>query len=287
MKNLLYLSYGSGPHVDELAFSVLSACRFIPPSRTDYRIIVAADDPAPYKDLRVTIDLITPTELGDWLGPNRFGHRCKIFALRRALMQYNAPTIIVDGDSWFRRSPDVLFEWLAPGRSIMHMDEGPLKHLQEHRFISDRLAKSPFSPPSRPGFTLTPNLRLWNAGIAGLHPANVGLLDRVAALSDEIWDWQPNDFAEQMAFSAILGAETQRREAADVIFHYWRPYLRNPFRETLATLMPQSRDLPAAERIEKCWPKRPRPGLLKQIKCGIKGTIHQFGYTRVGLRSNG
>jgi hypothetical protein len=265
----------------------LSAFRAVPPSRTDYRIIVVTDNPAPYQGLRVQTELISPNQMTEWLGSRENNNRRQIAALRHVLAKTNTPSMLVDGDTYFRASPDALFDWIVPGKTIMHMDEGPIKHLKEHRFLCELVASHPFRPAAWPEFCLTPDFHMWNAGVIGLHPADIGLLDKALLVCDAMWDWQRYKYSVQTSLNAALGTRSHRREAAGVIFHYWRPYLRKPFREAMQTFMPLYENLPEAERAEKCWHRRPRPPPFKRLRCGLKSMIHQLGLTQVGLRSNG
>jgi len=75
MNNLVYLSYGRGPHSDELTYSVLSALYMIGRKSDNYRVIVYTDDSASLRDLPVHIEPINCKLLADWAGPLDFNHR--------------------------------------------------------------------------------------------------------------------------------------------------------------------------------------------------------------------
>lgn len=88
MNNLVYLTYGQGPHIDELVFSVLSALHRIGSDSTDYRIIVYTDNPSLLGDLPVQKELINEKDLVDWSGPIGMNDRRKMFVVKKALQKF-------------------------------------------------------------------------------------------------------------------------------------------------------------------------------------------------------
>ena len=104
MNNLLYLSYGSGPHQQEVIFSALSA-HHCSPANDDYRIWIYTDDAEMFKNLPVEIQFISTDQWNDWAGPKRFNHRRKILALKHALQHHEGPVVLLDGDTWPHKQP--------------------------------------------------------------------------------------------------------------------------------------------------------------------------------------
>ncbi len=112
MNNLLYLSYGSGPHEQEVICSLLSAYRWSAPGDT-YRILVYTDHPESYRDLPLEIQFVSPMQWQEWSGPKQFNHRRKILALQHAMQTYGGPVVLLDGDTWLRARPSGCFSGLG------------------------------------------------------------------------------------------------------------------------------------------------------------------------------
>ena len=131
MNNLVYLSYGAGPHEQEITFSVLSAYHWLGVGDLDMRIVVYTDRPETFSTLEVATVVLDASTLKEWAGPAGFGHRRKILALRDALQRFDGPSAILDGDTYFRRSPTKLFGRIGPGRA-----QGPGVGAQKHQSVA-------------------------------------------------------------------------------------------------------------------------------------------------------
>jgi hypothetical protein len=290
MKNLVYLAYGGGSYVQEVAFSLLSARRFIDQQRPDYRFLIYTDCPHEFQDLSATIESLAPQQLEEWAGPHGFRHRRKILALADVLQKYPAPTVLLDGDTYFTASPDELFTRIGPGRSLMHIAEGSVSGVSGwgYRELSALLANSNFRDPAGNLWDINPDSIMWNSGVVGIDPRDEVVLQEVLRLTDSIFAHLAIHTAEQFAFSYVLSQRTRIGEAADIVFHYWLPYLRDPFRQELPRLMSMHGDLPEDERARRLFPHRPRPTWLRRRKLVVKRALQQMGYCRTrGVRCNG
>jgi hypothetical protein len=287
MKQLLYISYGVGPHQQEVTFSLLSALHWGGPESNDTRFLIFTDRPTDFADFPATVESIEAEQWRRWFGPTRFTHRCKILALQHALRKYPAPTVLLDGDTWFRKSPDYLFRRIAPGKTIMHIREGRISELAApwHQEIVDIVSQHEFENFTGRKTRIPIRTDLWNAGVIGLDPADLDVLDEVLHLTDQFCARSNVHILEQFAFSYILAKRTQLHASHDIVFHYWRPYLRQPFRQKLPKIMRQCANLPLHDRIAWCYAHRPRPTLYRRGKVVIKHCLQGLGLLRGRLRS--
>ena len=69
---------------------------------------------------------VSASVMESWKGAARFGHRCKLMAMKHVIGQFGGKCILVDGDTHFVRPPARLFRRISPGHSVMHMVEGRL-----------------------------------------------------------------------------------------------------------------------------------------------------------------
>jgi hypothetical protein len=288
MKNLLYISYGTGLHEQETVFSLLSAWHWTPPGTDDLRFLVYTDHPPAYADLPVTVEFIPTEQWVEWSGPTRFNHRRKILALQHAFQKYPAPTVLLDGDTWLRRPPQLLFDRVGPGRTIMHLNEGRLAHISgpRPREMAAFLRQNRFVGPGGCGLSIPPDSSIWNAGVVGMDPSESSLLDDVLGLTDQFCARSSLHILEQFAFSYILEQRTQLQEAGDIVFHYWPPYLHDPFRRKLPKLMAETQGLPLKDRLAKCYRNRPRPTLPRRGKVLMKRCLQALRILRGRSRSN-
>jgi hypothetical protein len=284
-KILMYLSYGPGPHVSEVVFSAMSALHT---KRADdtFEIVILTDDAAPYADLPVTIELITPQQMTDWAGPGGFGHRRKIVAFATVLKRFGVPVVLVDGDTYFRKSPQLLFDRIGPGRSVMHVREGELGYLAAHGYMKERLSGLVVDTPTAGKFELPAETVVFNAGVIGMDPSDAKLVDTVLELTDAIHAASPSWLSEQVAFSMILRTRTRLSAVRDIVFHFHEKVMRAPLRAALPGLLKQAAAIPAPQRYAFVYARRPKPPVVKKIKALLKRPLKRLGLFRHDLQTS-
>lgn len=283
MLQLLFLSYGQGLHQLEVIFAVHSILRC---AGRDVicQIVIYTDEPDVFAGLPVKVQLVTPQQWQEWGGPQNFNHRRKILALQNLLKESGSPVLLVDGDTWFRGGLQNLAARISPGRGVMHIQEGRVSGVQTPLYRNLHALLTQESTIQDLG--ISPDAWMWNAGVIGLHPDQLPLIDKVLAITDRLCAVSSLHILEQFAFSWVLQQHIELTEAADLVFHYWPPYLHKPFRKILPGLMQQAGALPFAERSKFLYRHRPRPGLLRRGKVIAKRVLQWLGVLRGYCRSN-
>ena len=275
MGNLVYVSYGSGPHVQEVRFSILSALRFRGGWPSDDRLLIYTDTPADFQGLGATIHPLTPEQLAAWTGPGGYHYRRKIVVLSTALRTYDGPSVLVDGDTYFLKPPGTLFSRIKPGQSLMHLLEGrtgSLDVLKPMSFVGKSFALNGET------FEAGGDLPMWNSGVVGVHPADVGAVDQTAELCDVLQRESPSRISEQLAFAMVLGRRTRIVGCRDVVYHYYAKELRRPLHAALPRLVEQHRHLPLSEQARALYRHRPATSPRVQLKQAIKRAARPFGF---------
>jgi hypothetical protein len=280
MKNIVYSMFSPGPYVHEIAYSLHSVYKFLPPERTDYRFIVYCSTPAEFEGVRATVLRFEPEQLREWAGPHNFGWRIKLKTLEDALLRFGEPVALLDGDTYFRKSPDRLFARIRPGRTVLHIREGKVRNLEDqcHRDLTQLLSRVDIPDPVT-GTRIKPVAEMWNAGVIGIHPSDLQVVRDALALTDRLLAEEHIVTVEQFALSYCLGTKTNLRGCQDLVFHYWNKKYRKPFRTLIADLLPSTAGLPEAERARRLYEVRPQPSTAKKIlnntlyaldSCGIR-----------------
>lgn len=287
-KSLLFISYGQGLHEHEIAYAVWSIHSHRK-TKGFKKILVYSDRPNEFSNLPGVVLVAIPKETWEeWGGPYRFNHRKKIFALQHALAEHGGSVVLLDGDTWFRKPVERLFDRVGPGRSLMHIREGNIGAIEGPRTTELRnlLDRSTVTLASGDRVSLTSHTDMWNAGVIGLHHSNRGLLDDVLAMTDQLCAQSDLHVLEQFAFSWVLSRKTKLSEAADVVFHYWPPYLHQPFRAKVEGLMARANQLPEDQRAEFLYQHRPRPTTIRRGKVILKRCAQALGLVRGRARTN-
>ena len=228
VRHLVYLSYGQGRHVQEIAFSALVAAYRLRADNVDCRIVVYTDRPPDFSGLPVAIEYVPAETMAEWGGPMQFGHRRKILAIKDALDKFGDSLIYLDADTYFTRHPARAYERIAPGRTIMHIGEYCLwdnSCSRLRRFVANHELRA----ISGARWSISPRTAMFNAGVVGLHASDVGLLDEVLHLTDQIYPHVPSPIIEQFAFSVCLHQRTTLLQTHDIVHHYWQPERRAEF----------------------------------------------------------
>ncbi len=278
MDVLVYLSLGEGRHVDELRFSILSAARHLADDG-GWRILVYADRGEPFEGLPVEVVPVDGVTASEWVGPHGYVWRAKIKVIEKALASPGTSRCLyVDGDTYFVRSPVELLRRIGPGRSVLHVREGwpPPPEVAAVEHVLGR-----YQPVDTRGvpWTFGPDLVSWNAGIVGLHRDDARLCTEVEGLTDQLLEAGFGDFshtAEQVAFSVCLAQRTSLRPADDVVVHYWRSDLREPFEPVLRRTWTDP-ELSATDQFRRLWAERPRERPARKIKVGVKHLAWRLG----------
>ena len=281
---LLYLCYGAGPHVEETIFSLLTAFSFLPPETPGYRYVVYTDIPKRFIDMGVVIRPLAATELEAWLGGSDYIHRRKTMAIIDALERYPGSLAFIDCDTYFRRSPALLFDRIGPGRSCLHVLEARLleSRTEFDKTLSDAISRIEFFDRAGRPLAISPNAPMWNSGVVGIHSADIDLMREVLDVTDQMWRQVKVHHIEQFLAGYFL-ARNKLSKCPDIVFHYWPGYMRKPFRKKLPDLLAQDAKLPLAARAKRAYESRPRPPVLRAIEARVRRTLRYFGVPVPGM----
>jgi hypothetical protein len=257
MNNLVYLSYGQGPHIDELVFSVLSALHMIGPDHADYRIIVYTDNPRILGDLPVQTELLREKDLGEWAGPFGMNDRRKFFIVRNALQKFGGRIIFCDADTYLLKHPRKLFRRIRPGHTLLHIKEGHLNYCHAGELVNFLEGPHDLRTVTGQSWRLTHNTLMFNSGVIGMDEADISLLDEVIYLADQIYPYVKMRTVEQFAFGACFSQYTKLRESYDIIYHYWPMPRRAVFQEQLRRVLHDPSIVSNEERYHQLLPHRP------------------------------
>src|SRR5580698_6170303 len=200
---LLFTSFGAGPHIDEVIFSASSAV-LKRRAAGGFRVVIYTDNSQPFQLLDAQVVKIDLEQSREWAGSRNFVHRRKICSLADALRRFNVPVAMADGDTYFRKPAERLFDRISPGHTLMHVCEGKIGHLIALGYQRHQLASLRVQTATGETCQLNPEWKMWNTGIVGVHPADAKCVDRALSLSDAIQESTGHKNSEQIAFTEIL-----------------------------------------------------------------------------------
>ncbi len=208
----------------ELAFSVLSALRFLKHQQEKVKFCVisdSADSLLQPDDVGVELPierlLLSPQELADWTHNSTYIYRAKLFALEKVIAHYQAPVALIDTDTYFLDHPLKLFERIARDCSVMHVRESEIGEIKLWEPIVNQLG----SGITVAGIQISAQSQMFNSGVIGIDPANRSLIASAIEVLDYLYQLAPIFNVEQFAIGAVLDQKTQLSDSDDVINHYW------------------------------------------------------------------
>ncbi|WP_420713185.1 hypothetical protein [Pseudomonas sp. SL4(2022)] len=208
---LVYLAFGTDIYQREAVFSIVSALAHST-AHTDARqfdIQVFTDDPQFYAKLPVTTHVIDPT----WDGPHHYHFRIKHAALLSVLNEYEK-AVLIDTDTFFRASPDILLARVTGGRLLCNAIGAPLGE-------SPSLPSQSIAHIRQVGL-LEASLRQTNSGVIGLTTADKGILEHSIRLMDDLRPLAPELYTlEELCLALAAHGTLQLGACTDLIHHYW------------------------------------------------------------------
>lgn len=289
MKTLLFLIYGTGREYHlELTYSILSAARFLKDDPADVQIVLACDARNQRPDLPVENLVIDDETLAEWQMHGAYYHAAKPNVLLHAVKHYDAPTILVDSDTIIHAHPKLLFDRVAPGKTLMHENEGPLEYMLNWADWKALIDKSGGEVAGRP---ITPASVMMNSGALGLDPQDVHLMDDFIAVMHAIREHSDVFTAEQLAASLVFCSETEVATCPDIIEHYWEGP-RAYYRYQMARLFPKVLEGGGIDDKDFVIPsleKEPPAGFADKIAARLKrmqrGNDGGYGHAYLAYRS--
>lgn len=286
MNHLLYLSYGSGLHVEELRFSVQSALSFSPHGGNSFEITIFTDDPSRFEDLSARIEIISSDQLREWQGCYGYHYRRKIAAIRHALDLLGSKVALVDTDTYYLRHPGLLFDRISPGGSVMHRREAHLDRCYASN-LADYLMGVQLRKLDGSFWKIDANTPMWNSGVIGLEITSRPWVDEALHLTDQLCQAVSLRTIEQFALGAVLSQTTKLRESDEIVFHYYEDALRFPFQERIQSLTESHRQLTGAELYGFLYPQRPRHTFVRACRTRLGRMLRRAGMTRDKQRKIG
>ncbi|MBN8562055.1 MAG: hypothetical protein J0L70_16115 [Leptolyngbya sp. UWPOB_LEPTO1] len=225
MKVIAYFLFGDDRLYEvELAFSVLSALRFLKDQPEEIKFCIVSDSAESllqHGDIGIDLPIerltFSSQELAAWTNNGMYLYRAKPFALKKVLEHYQAPAALIDTDTYFIDHPRKLFERIAPGCSVMHVREAAIGESELWQPIVNQIG----SGINIGGIQISARSSMINSGVIGIDPADQLLIESAVKVLDHLYQFAPLTTVEQFSIGAVLEQTTQLSFSDDLIEHYW------------------------------------------------------------------
>lgn len=217
--------YGKERILREAKFCVLSLLKFIKDD-VNYSIVLYTDNNSFFEDIKdhVVFEPMLPEMVQQWKGEHNFVHRVKVMMLLNFVSKYEGKFLYLDSDTWFKQSPQQLFETIDADNAVLHLPEAQLSSnanpiiKKMHRFVK----ANSFTLDNDDKVKIPVEYSMWNAGVIGLTTQAKTTIENVLELTDKMLLTYQKHVMEQLAFSYYLQKEFTPHSSDEVIEHYWR-----------------------------------------------------------------
>lgn len=280
----MYLAYGKEVSQLGAIYSMLTAFRFLPAGTHGYRYLVYTDKPETFDGLGVEIRTVSAGELEDWMGGTTYKHRRKTAAIIDALERFPGPIVFIDTDTYFKRSPVLLFDRIGNGKTLFHTKEARLFETgdPENEKLKTGLRHSKITDGSGKIIPFSDRSDMWNTGVLGLTPENLPAVKAALPIMEQLWAASGSAPVEQFAVGHML-ADTRRMTSLDVVFHYWCGDMRVDFERSLPKVIAELKALPASERPTAALQYRPRWPLPTVVRSKVREFTRSIGIPTNGV----
>lgn len=206
---LIYLAFGSETYQTEAFFSIASAiARNLETPDFKFDIHVYTDKPDFYKALPVKTHPINK----DWSGEINYHFRMKHAVVYENAYKYEK-TILIDTDTFFKKSPELLFEKITNGNLLCNSKHYSVKEQLDPR-VKEVLTKESL---------LKENFIYLNSGVIGISSQSVSILKESIEIIDKLHPKLSYFYTlEELALAlAVSSKNIESVDCVEVIHHYW------------------------------------------------------------------
>lgn len=213
---LVYLAFGPATYHQEACFSIVSALAHLGTAAGEAMDIqVYTDNPEPYGKLPVTVHLLDEATRKAWNEPHGYHFRSKHVVLRQVLQQHSQ-AVLIDTDTFFRKSPLNLFQRVKAGSLLCNAIGGRYGANQQcllYQNLQNILQARGLADGQMP---------MVNSGVIGLTAEDAGILDHSIAMMDEFHPLVRTAYTlEEFCLAVATYRKLALAECTDVIHHYW------------------------------------------------------------------
>jgi len=258
---LAYLAFGSDTYHHEAVFSICSAVAQLRAGAQDLDIRVYTDNPEPYRDLPVQVQLLDVQTLKNWCEPHGYHFRVKHVLVRELLLEREV-AILIDTDTLFHTSPLALFALVRPGVLLCN------EIRETYGSHPDSLLYIHLRDELQGRALIDDQMHMLNSGVIGMHRDDIELLDHSIALMDDLFPRARGAYIlEEFCLAMAARNRVQVCACPTQIHHYWsrKQLFRAKVRAWLGKHSGQLLSEAALDDIANVRTQIPRPPTLNRL----------------------
>ncbi|MFB3057096.1 MAG: hypothetical protein ACE1ZQ_08050 [Ignavibacteriaceae bacterium] len=275
MFRIVYQSYGNNDVFKQTLFSIFTLQYYLSETRINfpYSIIVYTDKPEIFSKYNLETSLLSQNLIQEWKGKYNFLHRVKIIIIEDAARRSNDSIIYIDSDTYFIKSPILLFKKISSEISLMLNNEGQISKNNQKLLFNFLSNKTNLDIGNNKIF-------MWNAGLIGIDKSNIHLINKILELNDNIYEKFYRHIVEQFSFSYYLQINTNIYSCDDYLIHYCGD------KELVVEIISRFLEIQKAFPMQNIYKNANKLEPLKKIKKKEKNLFERFVDVFIRLRKS-
>lgn len=275
MFRIVYQSYGNNDVFKQTLFSIFTLQYYLSETRINfpYSIIVYTDKPEIFSKYNLETSLLSQNLIQEWKGKYNFLHRVKIIIIEDVARRYNDSIIYIDSDTYFIKSPILLFKKISSEISLMLNNEGQISKNNQKLLFNFLSNKTNLDIGNNKIF-------MWNAGLIGIDKSNIHLINKILELNDNIYEKFYRHIVEQFSFSYYLQINTNIYSCDDYLIHYCGD------KELVVEILSRFLETQKAFPMQNIYKNANKLEPLKKIKKKEKNLFERFVDVFIRLRKS-
>lgn len=275
MFRIVYQSYGNNDVFKQTLFSIFTLQYYLSETRINfpYSIIVYTDKPEIFSKYNLETSLLSQNLIQEWKGKYNFLHRVKIIIIEDAARRYNDSIIYIDSDTYFIKSPILLFKKISSEISLMLNNEGQISKNNQKLLFNFLSNKTNLDIGNNKIF-------MWNASLIGIDKSNIHLINKILELNDNIYEKFYRHIVEQFSFSYYLQINTNIYSCDDYLIHYCGD------KELVVEIISRFLEIQKAFPMQNIYKNANKLEPLKKIKKKEKNLFERFVDVFIRLRKS-
>jgi len=275
MFRIVYQSYGNNDVFKQTLFSIFTLQYYLSETRINfpYSIIVYTDKPEIFSKYNLETSLLSQNLIQEWKGKYNFLHRVKIIIIEDAARRYNDSIIYIDSDTYFIKSPILLFKKISSEISLMLNNEGQISKNNQKLLFNFLSNKTNMDIGNNKIF-------MWNASLIGIDKSNIHLINKILELNDNIYEKFYRHIVEQFSFSYYLQINTNIYSCDDYLIHYCGD------KELVVEIISRFLEIQKAFPMQNIYKNANKLEPLKKIKKKEKNLFERFVDVFIRLRKS-
>jgi hypothetical protein len=206
-KILLYIVYGENKgYYDGAKFSFLTFMNWIL-NEDPVEIVILTDNPDEFESYPVTVFPISISQRNEWSLDGKYHFRIKnrgmAYIMDQLELTEHDKILFIDTDTYFYKSPIVLFDLIQPNQALFYLNEGLIYKRKRFQVYIDHLKGKPIQIDNDV-YELSKESAMWGSLMVGIMPNMRPSLDWADKLMLVFFDMVPAHTIEPFSLAESL-----------------------------------------------------------------------------------